>query len=179
MTRAEEASGLVQPAADRLEQCCECFELLLGEVTEDPVAGELDMRGSGAQPGEAAFGAVFRWAGGRGILHRTGASGDARREETPMSFQAYLDTIEERTGLTPRALLERAKERGYDDPAVKAGVILEWLKTDYDLGRGHGMALVHVIRKGPVIDAKHVGAEGSHRDESDTLWLDGKATRPA
>ena len=96
-----------------------------------------------------------------------------------MSFQAYLDTIEDRTGLTPRALLELAKERGYDDPSVKAGVILEWLKTDYDLGRGHGMALVHVIKKGPTIDAKHVGTEGSHRDESDTLWLDGKATRPA
>lgn len=96
-----------------------------------------------------------------------------------MSFQAYLDTIEERTGLTPRELLELAKERGYDDPAVKAGVILEWLKTDYELGRGHGMALVHVIKKGPTIDAKHVGADGSHRDESDTLWLDGKATKPA
>lgn len=81
-----------------------------------------------------------------------------------MSFQAYLDTIEERTGLTPRELLELAKKRGYDDPEVKAGVILEWLKTDYDLGRGHGMALVHVIKKGPV---------------SDTLWLDGKATKPA
>lgn len=96
-----------------------------------------------------------------------------------MSFQAYLDTIEDRTGLTPRALLELAKERGYDDPSVKAGVILEWLKTDYELGRGHGMALVHVIKKGPTIDAKHVGTEGSHRDESETLWLDGKATKPA
>jgi len=96
-----------------------------------------------------------------------------------MSFQAYLDTIEDRTGLTPRALLELAKERGYDDPSVKAGVILEWLKTDYELGRGHGMALVHVIKKGPTIDAKHVGTEGSHRNESETLWLDGKATKPA
>lgn len=96
-----------------------------------------------------------------------------------MSFQAYLDTIEDRTGLTPRALLDLAKERGYDDPSVKAGVILDWLKADYGLGRGHGMALVHVIKKGPTIDAKHVGTDGSHRDESDTLWLDGKATRPA
>lgn len=96
-----------------------------------------------------------------------------------MSFQAYLDTIEDRTGLTPRQLLEIAQSRGYDDPAVKAGVILEWLKTDYDLGRGHGMALVHVIKKGPEIDSKHVGSTGSHRDESATLWLDGKATKPS
>lgn len=95
-----------------------------------------------------------------------------------MSFQAYLDTIEDRTGLTPRQLVDLAKERGFDDPTVKAGTILEWLKADYDLGRGHGMALVHVIKKGPKIDAKYVGTTGSHRDESDMLWLDGKASKP-
>ncbi|MDM7830052.1 DUF4287 domain-containing protein [Cellulomonas edaphi] len=95
-----------------------------------------------------------------------------------MSFQAYLDTIEDKTGLTPRQLVDQAHERGFDDPSVKAGVILEWLKSDYGLGRGHGMALVHVIRNGPTIDAKFVGTEGVHRDESDTLWLDGKATKP-
>ncbi|WP_265523476.1 DUF4287 domain-containing protein [Oerskovia flava] len=96
-----------------------------------------------------------------------------------MSFQAYLDSIEDKTGLTPRELVTQAQERGYDDPSVKAGVIVQWLKDDYDLGRGHAMALVHVIKKGPTIDAKHVGTTGTHRDASDTLWLDGKATRPA
>lgn len=40
------------------------------------------------------------------------------------------------------------------------------------------MALVHVIRKGSRIDAKHVGSEGSPRDDSDMLWLDGRAIRP-
>lgn len=95
-----------------------------------------------------------------------------------MSFQAYLDAIENKTGLTPRRLLDIAKSRGYDSPDVKAGVILDWLKEDYGLGRGHGMAMVHVIKKGPKIDSKHVGTTGSHRDESDTLWLDGKANRP-
>lgn len=95
-----------------------------------------------------------------------------------MSFQAYLDAIENKTGLTPRQLLDIAKSRGYDSPDVKAGVILDWLKEDYGLGRGHGMAMVHVIKEGPKIDSKHVGTTGSHRDESDTLWLDGKANRP-
>lgn len=95
-----------------------------------------------------------------------------------MSFQAYLDAVEDRTGLTPRQLIDRARERGYDAPGVKAGVILEWLKEEYGLGRGHGMAMVHVIQKGPQIDRKHVGASGSHRDASDTLWLDGQASRP-
>src|SRR4029077_6606198 len=96
-----------------------------------------------------------------------------------MSFQAYLDAVEEKTGLTPRQLVEIGKERGYDEPAVKAGVILEWLKDDYGLGRGHAMAVVHVIKKGPMISTKHVGTDGVHRDESEVLWLDGKATNPA
>ncbi|NRQ30239.1 DUF4287 domain-containing protein [Nonomuraea sp. NN258] len=95
-----------------------------------------------------------------------------------MSFQAYLDNIEDKTGLTPREFIALAKERGFDEPSVKAGVIVDWLKQDYDLGRGHAMALVHVIKKGSKIDAKHVGTSGSHRDESDTLWLDGKNNRP-
>ena len=94
-----------------------------------------------------------------------------------MSFEAYLDNIEDKTGLTPREFIALAKERGFDDPSAKAAVIIDWLKKDYDLGRGHAMALVHVIKKGPKIDARHVGSSGSHRDESDTLWLDGKNNR--
>ncbi|GAA4967878.1 hypothetical protein HD597_003717 [Nonomuraea thailandensis] len=95
-----------------------------------------------------------------------------------MSFQAYLDNIEDKTGLTPREFIALAKERGLDAPSVKAGEIVDWLKQDHGLGRGHAMALVHVIKKGSKIDAKHVGSSGSHRDESDTLWLDGKNNRP-
>ncbi len=96
-----------------------------------------------------------------------------------MSFQAYLDAVEDKTGKTPRALVEEAVQRGYGAPGIKAGVIIDWLKTDYGLGRGHAMALVHVIKNGPMINSKHVGSAGSHRDATDTLWLDGRATRPA
>lgn len=96
-----------------------------------------------------------------------------------MSFQAYLDAVEKKTGLTPRQLIEIAREKGLDAEGVKAGEILAWLKDDYGLGRGHGMAMVHVITKGPTISGKHVGTDGSHSDESDTLWLDGVATKPA
>lgn len=94
-----------------------------------------------------------------------------------MSFQAYLDTVEQKTGLTPRQLVEKATEQGFG-PDTKAGPILAWLKEEYDLGRGHGMALVHVITKGPQISSKHVGTGGSHADATDTLWLDGAATNP-
>ena len=94
-----------------------------------------------------------------------------------MSFQAYLDKIEEKTGRTPRELVDEAVNRGYQD--VKAGVICDWLKEDYELGRGHAMALVHVIKSGPQISDKHVGTKGTHSDPSNMLWLDGKATNPA
>jgi len=92
-----------------------------------------------------------------------------------MSFQAYLDNIETKTGLTPRQFIDLAAERGFG-PDAKATPILEWLKADYDLSRGYGMALVHVITKGPQISQKHVGSGGTHADATDTLWLDGRAT---
>ncbi|PRB70418.1 DUF4287 domain-containing protein [Arthrobacter sp. MYb213] len=94
-----------------------------------------------------------------------------------MSFQAYLDTIESKTGLTPRQLLAKATERGFDS-GTKATPIVEWLKDEYGLGRGHAMAMVHVITKGPQISDKHVGSGGTHSDASNELWLDGKATNP-
>lgn len=95
-----------------------------------------------------------------------------------MSFQAYLDNIEKKTGLTPRRFVDRAAAKGFG-PGTKAGEIVTWLGEDYGLGRGHAMALVHVITKGPQIDTKHVGTGTTHSDPSDTLWLDGKASNPA
>lgn len=95
-----------------------------------------------------------------------------------MSFQAYLDTIETKTGLTPRQFIELAKERGFG-PGTQATPIIQWLAEDYGLGRGHAMALVHVITKGDQISSKHVGTTGTHRDASDRLWLDGQETKPA
>ncbi|WP_105036625.1 DUF4287 domain-containing protein [Cryobacterium aureum] len=95
-----------------------------------------------------------------------------------MSFQAYLTAIEAKTGLTPRVLVALAHERGFDDPETKAGSIVDWLKSDYGLGRGHAMALVYVIKNGTTINEKHVGTDGVHRDESVELWLDGEDTRP-
>jgi hypothetical protein len=94
-----------------------------------------------------------------------------------MSFQAYLDTVEAQTGITPRQFIELARERGYG-PDTKTTPVLMWLKQDYDLGHGHAMAIVHVIKNGEKITGKHVGSTGSHRDAKDHLWLDGVATKP-
>lgn len=94
-----------------------------------------------------------------------------------MSFQAYLDNIEQKTGLTPRQFIDLARERGFG-PGTKSGEIVAWLAADHGLGRGHAMALVHVITSGARISDTHVGSGGTHADPSDTLWLDGRATNP-
>lgn len=93
-----------------------------------------------------------------------------------MSFQAYLDAAEKKTGHTPQELVDQAHARGFG-PDTKAGEILIWLADDHGLGRGHGMALVHVIKNGAGISDKHVGSSGTHRDEADVLRLDGIANR--
>ena len=95
-----------------------------------------------------------------------------------MTFQAYLDNIEEKTGLTPRQFVALAAEKGFG-AGSKSTPIVEWLAADFGLGRGHAMALVHVITKGAQISDKHVGTGTAHSDPSNTLWLDGKATNPA
>lgn len=94
-----------------------------------------------------------------------------------MSFQAYLDNIEEKTGKTPQELIDEAKAKGFNKPETKAGDIITWLKEAYGLGRGHAMALVHVIKNGPGIGDKHVGSGGTHNDTSHTLILTGKKNK--
>lgn len=90
-----------------------------------------------------------------------------------MSFQAYLDSIEEKTGKTPNDFIALATEKGFNK-STKTGEIVAWLKEEFSLGHGHAMAMSHVIRNGAKISEKHVGTDGVHRDESDTLRLDGK-----
>lgn len=64
-----------------------------------------------------------------------------------MSFQAYLDNIQSKTGKTPEDLLALGEARGFVEVGrlkadVKAGQIIDWLKADFDLGHGHAMAIV-------------------------------------
>lgn len=90
-----------------------------------------------------------------------------------MSFQAYLDNIEKQTGKTPDEFVALAQAKGFTDPKTKANEIVAWLKEEFGLGRGHAMALVHVFKNGAAISEKHIGSDGVHRDESNTLRLDG------
>jgi hypothetical protein len=95
-----------------------------------------------------------------------------------MSYQAYLDALEKKTGKTPQELLDEAATRGFSS-ATKAGDVVAWLRDDYGVGRGHAMALYGVLKNGAdgAVPDKHVGSTGSHRDESSTLRLDGLAAR--
>lgn len=58
-----------------------------------------------------------------------------------MSFQAYIDNIKAKTGKSPADFKKLAEKRGLLKPGVKAGAIVDWLKEDFDLGRGHAMAI--------------------------------------
>lgn len=90
-----------------------------------------------------------------------------------MSFQAYLDNIEIKTGKTPQQFIDEATAKGFDKD-TKAGEIVQWLADDYSMGRGHAMALVYVIKHGTKISDAHVNSGGTHSDSSDTLRLSGK-----
>ena len=85
-----------------------------------------------------------------------------------MSFQAYLDKVEEITGKAPKVFVAEAKKKNL----TKHKEILEWLKADYGLGTGHARAIAHVILHGAEFTVKQTTA--THRDASGTLNLDGK-----
>lgn len=93
-----------------------------------------------------------------------------------MSFQAYLDNIELKTGKTPNELIELSKAKGFNKD-TKVGEIVAWLKKDYGLGHGHAMAMVHVIKNGANISDKHIGTGGTHSDDDNILLLDGIKNR--
>ena len=88
-----------------------------------------------------------------------------------MSFQAYLDNVEEKTGKTPNEFIAEAKEKNI----TEFKDIIAWLKKDYELGTGHARAIAYVIQHGAEFELRQT--TGTHRDESGTLKLDGKAKR--
>ena len=65
-----------------------------------------------------------------------------------MSFQAYLDNIEAKTGRNPAAFRAWGRDNGFTSdqpglaPGVKAGSIVAAPKEQFGLGHGHAMAFV-------------------------------------
>ena len=68
-----------------------------------------------------------------------------------MSFQAYLDNIQKKTGKGPDDFRQIAEQKGFLQngelkPSVKAGNIVQWLKNDFELGHGHAMAIYALFK---------------------------------
>ncbi len=68
-----------------------------------------------------------------------------------MSFQAYLDNIQAKTGKSPDDFRRLAEKKGFAKKGalaegVKAGEIVAWLKADFGLGHGHAMAIVALLK---------------------------------
>ena len=67
-----------------------------------------------------------------------------------MSFQAYLDNIQAKTGKSPADFKKLAEKKGFTQkgklkPEVKAGEIVKWLKEEFKLGHGHAMAIYALL----------------------------------
>ena len=58
-----------------------------------------------------------------------------------MSFQAYIDNIQVKTGNTPEDFKRLADEAGILHNDMKATEFTDWLKKEFNLGQGHCMAL--------------------------------------
>ena len=67
-----------------------------------------------------------------------------------INLTAYYATIKKKTGKTPADFKALAITRGYFEndvlkPTVKAAEVIAWLKADFGLGHGHGLAIYHSL----------------------------------
>ncbi len=68
-----------------------------------------------------------------------------------MSFQAYLDNIQAKTGKSPDDLTRLAEQKGFLVAgklvaSVKATDVTNWLKEEFELGHGHCMAIWALLK---------------------------------
>lgn len=66
-----------------------------------------------------------------------------------MSFHTYLANIQAKTGKSPDEFRRLAEEHGFIKDGillVKATEITNWLKSEFDLGHGHAMAIYAYLK---------------------------------
>ena len=68
-----------------------------------------------------------------------------------MTFQDYLANIEARTGKGPDDFRRLAEEKGFTRggrlaDGVRAMEIVRWLQDEHQLGHGHAMAIVALLK---------------------------------
>ena len=99
-----------------------------------------------------------------------------------MSFQAYLDSIQTKTGKRPEDIASGVRAQGLSKPAE----IVAWLKQEFELGHGHSMAIVSLVRsenqprRSPddKITAYFSGAKARWREAYDRLALEAMRLGP-
>jgi uncharacterized protein DUF4287/uncharacterized protein DUF5655 len=90
-----------------------------------------------------------------------------------MSFQAYLDAVEAKTGKRPADFAKLASQKGL----TRHGELVAWLKSDFALGHGHATAIAGVVLKAgkpartaaQKLDELFGGAKASWRAPCDAL----------
>ena len=84
-----------------------------------------------------------------------------------MTLKAYLDNIHAKTGKTPDDFRALAQKKGL----VKTGDLLAWLQADFGLGRGHAMAIVHVLQMSSAPQVSRSDKITAHFSGKKTAWL--------
>jgi hypothetical protein len=70
-----------------------------------------------------------------------------------MTFQAYIDNIQEKTGKTPEDFHTLAKKNNFLGNDVRPMEFVGWLKREFGLGHGHAMAILELFKKRNWIDS--------------------------
>jgi Domain of unknown function (DUF4287) len=68
-----------------------------------------------------------------------------------VTFKAYLDNIEAKTGRSAADFKELAGKKGYLSNGklrtdIKVGEVVAWLRQEFQLGHGHAMAIVALLK---------------------------------
>ncbi|MGH7978773.1 MAG: DUF4287 domain-containing protein [Limisphaerales bacterium] len=69
-----------------------------------------------------------------------------------MSFQAYINNIQAKTGKSPADFRKLAEQKGFTEgcrikEGVRAGEIVKWLKKEFALGHGHSIEVFMLCSK--------------------------------
>ncbi|MBK7908033.1 MAG: DUF4287 domain-containing protein [Gemmatimonadetes bacterium] len=81
-----------------------------------------------------------------------------------MTFQAYLDAVRAKTGMTPEQLKTAATKAGVYSPGMTATTLLDWLAKEFALGRGHGMSVWAVWKSKGWVAAPAAKKKGATRE---------------
>jgi hypothetical protein len=73
---------------------------------------------------------------------------------TTLTYKAYIDNIQAKTGKTAEDFRKMAAEKGL----ASHGDLLKWLKTEVGLGHGHANAIIRYIRN-PELAKRKIAAD--------------------